>query len=171
MRSREDGFTLIELLIVCGVIGTIAAIAGTRMMRARAAASEASAVAALRVINSGEATFAASCAGGGYAIDLADLAKAPSGSVAFVSADLSANGVRKDGYAFVLAKGGEAGTTDVTSATCNSASATRATSYQANADAVGALTGRFFATDKRGTIFQDTAALANPIPLTATVYR
>jgi len=171
VRSREDGFTLIELLIVCGIIGTIAAIAGTRMLRARATASEASAVAALRVINSGEATFASSCAGGGYAIDLADLAKAPTGSVAFVSADLSVNGVRKDGYAFVLAKSGEAGTTDVTTATCNGATATPATSYQANADAIGALTGRFFATDKRGTIFQDTAALANPIPVSAAVFR
>lgn len=172
LRTQEHGFTLIELLMVCAILGVLAAIAGTRMMRARMSANEAAAVAGLRVINSGQASFSSSCAGGGYAIDLADLAKAPTGSSeAFVSPDLNANGVRKSGYAFGLAKSAEAGTTDVTIPTCNNAGATPATSYQANADAIGSLAGRFFATDKRGTIFESPSPLANPIPAGASVFR
>jgi len=59
----------------------------------------------------------------------------------------------------------------VTDPTCNAAATTPATGYQANADAIGALAGRYFATDKRGTIFEAMAIIANPIPGTTTVYR
>ena len=63
------------------------------------------------------------------------------------------------------------GTSDVAIPTCNAAGATPATGYQANADAIGAIAGRYFATDKRGTIFQSASALANPIPAGSTPYR
>jgi prepilin-type N-terminal cleavage/methylation domain-containing protein len=172
LHAREQGFTLIELMIVCAVLGVIAAIAGTRLMRARMSANEASAVASLRVINSGQASYAASCAAGGYAVDLADLAKVPPGGVqGFVSVDLNANGARKSGYEFTLSRSAEPDTADVTVPTCNAAASTPATGYQANADAISTLAGRFFATDKRATIFHDTAALANPIPSGAATFR
>jgi len=156
------------VLLVVAMIGIVAAIAIPGLLRARMSGNEAAAIGSLRAINSGEAAYASSCAAGGYAVSLDDLAKPPIGSgQGFISPDLGTNGVTRSGYQVKLAKDAGPGTIDVgTSAgTCNASTGTPASSYFASAEPVtpGGTGTRYFATDGRGIIFQSRTPIANPI--------
>ena len=108
-KAREQGFSLIELLIVVAIILIIAAIAIPNFIRSRITANEASAVAALRTIDTACVNYA-NTYGVGYPASLATLGS--SGVATSTSADLLDNvvaGGMKSGYTFTYTAGPSAG--------------------------------------------------------------
>ena len=171
--ANERGFTLIELLVVVAIIGIVAAIAAPQLVRARAAGNEASAIASLRAIHSGQATYASSCARGGYAQTLDDLGRAPSSTnVGFVSPDLAANGTVKSGFVLNIGPGFAATPVTTSANTCNGAAADPLSTYfaEAHPQSLGVSGQRSFGMDQRGGIYQDTTGttFTNVFPASAT---
>jgi prepilin-type N-terminal cleavage/methylation domain-containing protein len=101
LMTRQQGFSLIELLIVVTIIGILAAVAVPNLLKSRAAANEASAIASVRTIVTAQITYSATVGNGSYAADLSELESAGLLDAALASGS-------KDGYTFLTAGTAEA---------------------------------------------------------------
>jgi type IV pilus assembly protein PilA len=164
---------ILVALVAIGGVGIVAAIAVPGLLRARMAGNEASAIGSLRVIQTAQENYAASCAKG-YAVTLDDLAKPPAGSArGFITPELGTNGATRSGYSVAISRNAAADVTDVATAreTCNASAGNPVSAYFATAEptTAGATGRRYFATDARGVIYFSMSPIANPIVESADV--
>jgi len=131
------------------------------------------AIGSLRAIVSAQSSYAASCAHGGYAVDLADLAKPPPGSSqGFISPDLNANGIASGPYVVTLTADAGASVVTRSADTCNGAAADAVSAYFAEAHPSPPDAGRrSFAVATDGQIYVNgsgapiTKGMAGAVPL------
>jgi prepilin-type N-terminal cleavage/methylation domain-containing protein len=162
-RRGDAGFTLIDMLFVVALIGLLASLAIPGLMKARGAAQSSSAVGTLRVLNSGELSFAITCGLGFYAPDLPTLGVAPPGSTAgFLPDEMAvAATFNKSGYNFSLAGTPLAGAPK----TCNGLGAGMSSpGYATVGDPLDPTASKFFGSNSDGVVYQHSASLAPTMP-------
>ena len=154
----EAGFTLIDVLFTLALIGTLSTIAMPGLLRARSQAGTAAAIGALRVINSGQLSYAITCGSGFYAPTLPTLGTAPAGStLAFVPADLgAANTIIRNNYRIQMTG------TPIAAApqSCNGLGAgLGVVGYRAAADSLDPTFPVFYSTNTSGAMWTGPASL------------
>jgi type II secretory pathway pseudopilin PulG len=162
--SSSDGFTLLDTIFVVALIGLLSAIAVPGLLRSRAAANETATLATIRVMHTGELSYALSCGAGLWAANFPALAD-PAGVSGFLQPDLTASATPfKSGYNYTL-QPGPLGLSAVTDCNGNPVSL----DYYVTAVPLdfGNTGSRAFASNEAHVIWQDTTGVAPTEPFTA----
>ena len=134
------------------------------LMKARGAAQASSALGTLRVVNSGELSFAITCGLGFYSPDLPTLGMAPPGSAeAFLPDEMTANFTFvKSGYNFSLAGTPWLGRRRPVTGWADRTSP----GYATVGDPLDPSVARYFGSNSDGVIYQHSASLTATMPET-----
>ena len=164
VSAADAGFTLIELLIVVAIISIIASIGSAGLLRSRAAANEAGAVASVRVTFSSQKAYAVSCGFGAYAPDYTTLGAPIAGAAGYISEDLgSVVSPVKSGYQFTIAPG-----TGSNAGPADCLNRPTMTAFHVGAVPISLWQGsRSFAVTANGTVWQLAGILAPAEPFGA----
>jgi prepilin-type N-terminal cleavage/methylation domain-containing protein len=158
VTGNDNGFTLVELLIVVGIIAVLGAMVTAQLIRSKASANEAAAIASLRAIAGGQVSYSQTCGNGSYATILTALGPPAPGAVGFVSPDLTSGAVVvKSGFEVTVGASisGNPGFPD-----CNGVATTDAFYASARPLSLNVTGTRSFAVTAEGTIWQ----LAGNVP-------
>lgn len=160
MRSiRSDaGFTLIDVLFTLALIGTLSTIAMPGLFRARSRASTSAVIGSLRVINTGQLSYAITCGAGFYAPNLTTLGMPALGSTqSFLPHDLAGgNIVTKNNYRFRM----EGTAMPAAPGSCNGLAVGAGTvAYRSGADSLDPAYPVHFSSNTSGAIWSGSASL------------
>ena len=157
-RRSSAGFTLIDLLFAIAILGILSSIAIPSLLRGRAAANEASAIASMRSTHTAQLSYMLTCGIGFYASTFTALGTGP-GGLGFLPTDLTySNTPSKSGYTMTMSTGiaGVVGPID-----CNGSPDTSLTYYATAIPQTPGSTGiRGFATNQAGAIWEDVSGAA-----------
>lgn len=164
MRTSK-GFTLVELMIAIVVAGVLMTMAAFALVRARAAANESAAIAALSAINGAQIAYNAACGRGFYAASLPILGMPPheAATGGYIDPELATGAVvERQGYVVRVQTG--SGSFNGAAGDCNGNTTISAYYATAAPVALGDTGTRAFATNQVGTIWQTTNGIAPAEP-------